>query len=131
MNTRHLLIIALDSVAPDDLPDADVLVVAPALNSWLRRWMSDEDAARRRAEERVAAFVDDLKRRGIHANRRIGDADPEQAIADALATFPADEIVIAGAPERSARLADELAMRASRRFGVPISRAAESLPLAA
>jgi nucleotide-binding universal stress UspA family protein len=131
MNTRHLLIIALDSVAPDDVPDADVLVVAPALNSWLRRWTSDEDDARRRAEERVAAVVDDLERRGIHADSRIGDADPVQAIADALATFPADEIVIAGAPERSTRLTDELPSRASRRFALPTSRAGEPLPLAA
>ena len=131
MNTRHLLIIALDSKAPDDVPEAEVLVVAPALNSWLRRWTSDEDDARRRAEERVAAFADDLERRGIHADRRIGDADPVQAIADALATFPADEIVIAGAPERSTGLTDELASRASRRFALPTSRAGEPLPLAA
>jgi hypothetical protein len=131
MNTRHLLIIALDSKAPDDVPEAEVLVVAPALNSWLRRWTSDEDDARRRADERVAAFADDLERRGIHADRRIGDADPVQAIADALATFPADEIVIAGAQERSTRLADGLASRARRRFALPISRAGEPLPLAA
>src|SRR6476619_2767212 len=123
MNTRHLLIIALDSVAPDDVPDAEVLVVAPAVNSWLRRWVSDEDGARRRAEQRAAAFVEDLERRGIHAGRRIGDADPVQAIADALATFPADEIVIAGAPEPRTRLVDELASRARRRFSVPVSDA--------
>jgi hypothetical protein len=131
MKTRHLLIIALDSSAPDDVPDADVLVVAPALNAWIRRWMSDEDDARRRAEERAAAFVQDLDRRGIHADSRVGDADPVQAIADALATFPADEIMIAGAPERPTRLAAELASRASRRFALPIFRAGEPLPLAA
>jgi nucleotide-binding universal stress UspA family protein len=131
MKTRHLLIIALDSSAPDDVPDADVLVVAPALNAWLRRWMSDEDDARRRAEDRAAAFVQDLERRGIHADSRVGDADPVQAIADALATFPADEIMIAGAPERATRLAAELASRASGRFALPIFRAGEPLPLAA
>jgi hypothetical protein len=130
MNTRHLLIIALDSSVPDEVPDADVLVVAPALNAWLRRWMSDEDEARRRAE-RGAAFVQDLERRGIHADSRVGDADPVQAIADALAMFPADEIMIAGAPERPTRLAAELASRASRRFALPIFRAGEPLRLAA
>ena len=131
MKTRHLLIIALDSSAPDDVPDADVLVVAPALNAWLRRWMSDEDEARRRAEERGAAFVQDLERRGIHADSRVGDADPVQAIADALAMFPADEIMIAGAPERPTRFAAEVASRASRRFPLPIFRAGGPLPLAA
>ena len=131
MNTRHLLIIALDSVAPDDVPDAEVLVVAPAVNSWLRRWVSDEDGARRRAEQRAAALADDLEGRGIHADRRIGDADPVQAIADALATFPADEIVIAGTREPRTRLVDELASRARRRFAVPVSDAREPLPRAA
>jgi len=131
VKTRHLLIIALDSSAPDDLPDADVLVVAPALNAWLRRWMSDEDDARRRAEERATALVQDLERRGIHADSRVGDADPVQAIADALATFPADEIMIAGASEHRTRRDAELASRASRRFALPIFRAGEPLPLAA
>jgi nucleotide-binding universal stress UspA family protein len=131
MNTKHLLIVALDSAVPDDVPDAEVLVVAPALNSWLRRWTSDEDDARRRAEERVAAFVDSLARRGIHAESRIGDADPVQAIADALATFPADEIVIAAAREHATPRPDEVASRARRRFAVPVSDARESLPLAA
>jgi hypothetical protein len=131
MNSRHLLIIALDSSVPDEVPDAHVLVVAPALNAWLRRWMSDEDDARRRAEDRAAAFVEDLGRRGIHADSRVGDADPVQAIADALATFPADEIMIAGAPERPTRLVAEVASRASRRFALPIFRAGGPLPLAA
>jgi hypothetical protein len=131
MNTRHLLIIALDSAIPDDVPDAEVLVVAPALNSWLRRWVSDEDAARRRAGQRAAGLVDVLARRGIHAEGAVGDADPVQAIADALATFPADEIVIAAAREHSTPRVDELASRARRRFAMPISPARESLPLAA
>jgi len=127
----NVLIIALDCVIPAEVPDADVLVVAPALNSWLRHWLSDEDAARRRAEERVAAFVDALKRSGIHARGRVGDADPLQAIADALPTFPADEIVIAAQPKHSTRLADELVSRARNRFALPILRAGRSLPCAA
>jgi hypothetical protein len=130
MTTRHLLIIALDSEVPDDVPDAEVLVVAPALNSWLRRWASDEDAARSRAEQRAAALVDSLARRGIRAEGRIGDADPMQAIADALVTFPADEIVIASAPKATPRL-DKLASKARRRFAMPISPATDPLPLAA
>ena len=43
----NILIVALDEVTPADVGDAEVLVVAPALNSWLRRWLSDEDAARK------------------------------------------------------------------------------------
>ena len=127
----NVLIVALDAAIPAEVPDAEVLVVAPALNSWLRHWLSDEDAARRRAEERVAACVDRLQRSGVHAEGRVGDADPLLAIADALPTFPADEIVIAAESERSTRLANQLVSRARDRFALPIFRAGESLPSAA
>jgi hypothetical protein len=125
-----VLVVALDA-STVDLSKAEVLVVAPALNSWLRHWVSDEDAARSRAQERVDAWLDCFERSGVHAQGRVGDADPLQAIADALPTFPADEIVIAGQSERSTRLADELVARARRRFGLPVVRADESLPTAA
>jgi hypothetical protein len=131
MNTKHLLIIALDSEVPEEVSEAEVLVVAPAFNSWLRRWVSDEDAARRRADQRATALVDSLARRGIHAEGRVGDADPVQAIADALVTFPADEIVIAAAREQKAPRVAELASRARRRFSMPISSSPDPLPLAA
>jgi nucleotide-binding universal stress UspA family protein len=126
----NVLIVALDLV-PADVPAADVLVLAPALNSRLRHWLSDEDAARRRAEERATAFVDQLEQSGVHAEGRVGDADPLLAIADALPTFPADEIVIAAQPERSSRLTDELESRARDRFGLPVVRAGDPLPRAA
>ncbi len=133
MNATHLkvLIVVLDPVIPEEVPDGEVLVVAPALNSRLRHWLSDDDAARRLAEERVAAFVELLEQGGVHAEGRVGDADPLQAIADALRTFAADEIVIAAWPERSTRLADELAARVRDRFALPTLRAGESLPHAA
>jgi hypothetical protein len=126
----NLLIIALDTAIPADVPEAEILVVVPALNSRLRRWLSDEDTARRRAEERAAAIVGRLEQSGAHAEGRVGDADPLLAIADALPTFPADEIVIAAQPERSTRLADELVTRARDRFGLPTFRG-EALPGAA
>ena len=59
---------------------------------------------------------------------RVGDADPLQAIADALPTFAADEIVIAAQSDRSTRLADELVSRARRRFGLPVGRAGQERP---
>jgi nucleotide-binding universal stress UspA family protein len=127
----NVLIVALDAVAPEEMPDAEVLVVAPAVNSWLRHWLSDDDAARRRAEDLVAGYIDRLERSGIHAEGRVGDADPVQAIEDNLPTFPADEIVIAAGSERSTRLAERLVSRAHDRFGLPVFRAGESLPRAA
>ena len=108
----NVLVIALDA-SPLDLHDADVLVVAPALNSRLRHWLSDEDEARRRAEARALASAEQLERNGAHANARVGDADPLQAIADALPTFAADEVMIAAAD-------DQVAARARERFPIPI-----------
>lgn len=128
---RRVLIVALDAVIPAELPHANVLVVAPALNSRLRHWLSDEDAARRRAKERATAFVDWLEKIGVRAKGQVGDADRLLAIADALPTFPADEIMIAALPEGSNRFADELVSRARDRFALPVSRSSESLKRAA
>ena len=98
----------------EDLADADVLVVAPALNSWLRRWLSDEDAARRRAEERLAAVVGQLQasrsaRRGSRRRRRSaagdrgcaadlpGRRDRDRRPAGALESEHVDDLVVARA----------------------------------
>jgi hypothetical protein len=123
----NVLVIALDAASPVEVPQSEVLVVAPALNSRLRRWLSDEDEARRLAAERAGAAVERLERRGLHAVGRVGDGDPLQAIADALPVFAADEIVIAG----DTSIAERLAARARARFGLPVLRGEEALPRAA
>jgi hypothetical protein len=127
----NVLVVALEGAIPAELPDATLLVVAPALNSWLRHRLSDEDEARRRAHERMTAWVDELGRRGVRVAGRVGDADPLQAIADALPTFPADEIVIAGHRERPARRVDDLVSRARDRFALPTLLTGRALPRAA
>ena len=128
----NVLVIALDAAGPLDLTGRHVFVVAPALNSRLRHWMSDDREARRAAEERLDATVDGLARAGVHASGHVGDADPVQAIADALPTFAADELVIAAhGGERSRRLAQDIAARARKRFGLPVVNAEAQLPRAA
>ena len=121
----------MDPVAPAGLAPAEVFVVAPALNSWFRHWLSDEDPARRRADERLAAVVGQLQRTVVHVEGRVGDADPLQAIADALTIFPADEIVFSARPERSTEQADDLVSRARERFALPVSWASGSRSIAA
>jgi GABA permease len=76
----------------------DVLVVAPALNSRLRHWVSDVDAASEHARVRLEIAIAELRERGVSARGEVGDANPVLAIADALAAFPASEIVIATHP---------------------------------
>ena len=121
----NVLVVAL-GVAPIEAPNGNVLVVAPALNSWLRRWASDDDRARCLAARRVRAYLKQFELRGLHAEGRVGDPDPLLAIADALTTFPADEILIVGDAQ-----AEKLALRARRRFSLPTSRTGEPLSLAA
>jgi hypothetical protein len=105
----------------DGEPRAEVLVIAPALNSRLRHWLSDEDEARRGAGLRLAASLEHLSAAGIEAEGLVGDADPLQAITDALHEFGAHEIVIATHPERRSHwLTRDLVGRARRRFAQPI-----------
>ncbi len=101
---------------------AEVLVVAPALNSRLRHFVSDEDGARAAARGRVELLVDRLAEAGVTAEGRVGDADPLQAIAGALVTFEADELLIATSPEETSDwLAHDLVERACVRFDVPVA----------
>jgi len=126
-----VIVVAIDPVVPADLAHAEVLVVAPALNSWLRHWLSDEDPARRRANERLAVVVGELQRVVEHVEGRIGDADPLQAIAGALPSGQADEIVVSVGRERSAEHIADLVIRARERFALPTSWAGDSRSMAA
>ena len=99
----------------------EVLVVAPALNSRLRHWTSDEDRARAEAEARLRRCLALLQGDGVDADGVVGDADPLQAIADALHGFPADELVIATHPPSSSHwLSRDVVERARFRFGLPV-----------
>ncbi len=84
----------------DDLADAEVLVVAPAEEqSKLKFWMSDADDAIAEASERADQVADDLRSEGAQARTETGEADPVLAVRDALATFPADRILVFGDEE--------------------------------
>jgi hypothetical protein len=131
LGKRRILVVATEIVGgatPHDVilgadgePPAEVLVIAPALNARLRHWLSDEDDARRAAGVRLEASLAHLRAAGIEAEGRVGDADPLQAVADALHQFGAEEIVITTHPDgRSHWLARDLVARARRRFAQPI-----------
>ena len=101
---------------------AEVLVCTPALNSRLRHWTSDEDSARVSAQGRLDASLDRLRSLGIDASGEVGDADPLQAMEDALRTFGADEIIISTHPEgRSHWLERGVVEKARERFAVLIT----------
>jgi hypothetical protein len=131
-NAPGLLVIAnrtcpcptlLDEVArrAGDAP-IDVLVVAPALNSRLRHWLSDVDDAVARAHERLELALAELRARGVSAHGEVGDANPLVAIDDALARFPASAIVIATLPPgRSNWLERGLIDKVRARFQLPVT----------
>jgi hypothetical protein len=86
---------ALRSAVGSDAANAsEVLVVAPALNSRWRFFLADPDPAIERAEEVEEESVERLNEEGIDAAGETGEADPLQALEDALVTYPADEIVL-------------------------------------
>ena len=129
---RRILVVANETVAGRRLREAiqsaagderaNVLVVSPALNSPLKHWVSDEDEARAAAEERLRRSVAELERLGIGARGEVGDADPVQAIEDALRTFGPDEIIISTHPEgRSNWLERGVVTSARERFAVPLT----------
>jgi hypothetical protein len=88
---------ALKSAVGDDVAtEAEVLVVAPALNTKTRFFLADPDPAIERAEQVQEETVERLSEGGVDAApaATAGEADPLQALQDALATYPADEIVL-------------------------------------
>ena len=59
---------------------------------------------------------------GIKLTAEAGDGDPLSALADALAQFPADEILICTLPvERSHWLERDIIGRAQSRFPLPVA----------
>ena len=131
MADRRILVVANETVAGRELLDdlraraadgAEVLVVAPALNTRLRHLFADVDKAREAAEGRLHESLKHLEEAGIHARGAVGDTDPVRAMGDALFEFDADEIVISTHPrERSNWLEKKTVERAEEKFDVPIT----------
>jgi hypothetical protein len=128
---HRVLVVANETVGGEALlstvervaqPGSELLVVAPAMPSQIRHWTSDVDGARGDAERRLQASVSRLEATGLVVRGEIGDDDPLVAIADALRTFGADEIVISTHPEgRSHWLEQDLIGKAQARFALPIT----------
>ena len=118
-----LLVIATDPVDAaavrgalpgEQLDDAEVLVISPAeQTSTLKFLMSDADDAIDRAQDVAVETGDALRGEAASVRTDTGEAQPLLAIQDALATFPADRIVVFGDAD--------LAERAKAEFDVPVS----------
>ena len=98
----------------------EVLVIAPALGSWLSRWTGDESQfkdAKTHLDETVAA----LARDGITATGETGADDPLQAADDGLRGFAAQEVVFVTAPGTSTDWVERGVVATARsRYPVPV-----------
>lgn len=129
---HRILVVANETVGGPELRDelrqragtdrAKVLVVAPALNSPLRHWASDEDDARAAAQARLDQSVESLRAVGLDVAGEVGDGDPLQAIEDAIRTFQPDELVVSTHPEgKSHWLERGVVEQARERFALPLT----------
>ena len=105
--------------------DAEVMVVAPALHkNALRFWVSDADEAISKAEAVSHESVEQLGADGVSASGDTGEGDPDEAIEDALKTFPADRILIFTHPDSEQRYKEDVdPAELQERFGVPVTQA--------
>ena len=104
----------------EDLSEAEVLVVSPALQeSGLKFWMSDSDEAIAQAREAASRTAASLGEEGARVRTETGESEPLLALQDALATFPADRVVVFRGDEDAYR--EEDLADAEDRLGVPVT----------
>ena len=101
---------------------AEVLVVAPVLAAPLHYLFDDEELERGDARARLVDMMQAVARLGLEVHGVVGSDDPLQALGDALATFPANEILLA-VPDARHRLWLEQGIehRARDLYGVHVS----------
>ena len=103
---RKVLVVSTVENAVDAIRDelgADVEaveVVVPVVRQGVLDWLANDERAFRAAQEAAERQAEQLPAEVVAA--RAGEADVELAIRDALATFPADEVVVAVRPEDQA-----------------------------
>jgi hypothetical protein len=81
-------------------------VVVPVVQQGFLDWLANDERAFSSAEEEAARLADALPGDALDAHA--GEADVMLAIQDALAEFPADEIVVALHPEDEADFAERM-----------------------
>jgi GABA permease len=97
-------------------------VVAPALNSRLKTWTSDEDPARAAARKRLEATLRRLREIEIEASGAVGDVDPLVAVEDAVRLFRPSEIVVSTHPKGRSNWLERGVVSALReRYDVPVT----------
>ena len=99
---RNVLVVSTVEHAEAELEahvgEADTIkVVVPVVRQGVLDWLANDERAFAHAEGVAEQTAEQLPGETVEAIA--GEADVELAIRDALATFPADEIVVAVRPE--------------------------------
>ncbi|HVD49157.1 MAG TPA: hypothetical protein VNB50_03915 [Gaiellaceae bacterium] len=123
---RNVLVISTvehaDDVLRAHVGEADTIkVVVPVVRQGVLDWLANDQEAISHAERVAEHTADQLP--GETVDAVAGEADVELAIRDALATFPADEIVVAVRPEEDEGAVESMATETApqrRLEGVPV-----------
>jgi len=109
--TNILLVSTVDEperVVRDEIDESDtVKVVVPVVKQGILDWLANDQRAFAAAAEVAERAGDAVP--GETVETAAGEADVELAIRDALATFPADQIIVVVRPEEEAGLVEALA----------------------
>ena len=100
----------------------EIKVIVPVVRQGALDWLANDQKAFAHAERVAERTAEELPGETVEAGA--GEADVRLAIRDALATFPADEIVVAVRPSDEEGLVESLATdTAPRRSveGVPVN----------
>jgi hypothetical protein len=93
-------------------PDDAIKVVVPVVRQGILDWLANDERAFAHAQDVAARAGSELPAETVET--AAGEADLDLAVRDALATFPADEILIAIHPDDDQGLIESLATRDAR-----------------
>ena len=123
---KHVLVISTVDHADDVLSthfeeDDTIKVVVPVVRQSALDWLANDQKAFAHAQQVAERTAEQLPGEPIEGVA--GEADVGLAIRDALATFPADEIVVAVRPDEEEGLVESLATEDAPQYsieGVPV-----------
>ena len=111
-----------EDVLRAELDEGDtVKVVVPVTGQGILDWLASDEKAFAHAEEVAEKLAEDVPGETVEAIP--GEADVGLAVRDALATFPADEIVVVVHPEAQEGLVEKIATENAPKHtvdGVPV-----------
>ena len=131
MAHRVLVLTNEDLAAANEVPPSirplvdeaeEIYVVAPTLTTWMQWLTDDRDSAAVSADERLRTVFEHMRTGGLKPRGAVGAENQVTAIADALAQFDADLIVLRLHAPRSQHenwREHRVAARVRSHFGVP------------